>query len=171
MCIIRIRRHQPEEEAPVVVPIRPLIRSQPTTPISPRASRLQQPQQQPTKVSASSGFNGRQNGSQQQIVIPKRPSSSPRTSRPEIQHGSSYSYRSGPPIPTTESLIRKSSSHGAHRRNCSQQAGLTVALGKRSGSVTRHPSSPKQSNISLRSTREKIVIVDETGRRRESGFH
>ena len=170
MCIIRIRRHQPEEEAPVIVPIRPIIRNQPTTPISPRTSRLQQPQQQPTRVSASSGFNVRQIDSQQQIVITKRPSRSPRTTRPEIQHGSSYSYGSGP-VPTTESLERKSSNHGAHRHNYSPQAGLTMAVGRRSGSVTRHPSSPKRSNVSFRSTREKIVIVDETGRRRESGFH
>lgn len=173
MCIIRMRRNGPDEEAPVVVPICPIPRSQRTThstPVSSRTGRLQQPQQQPTRLSASSGFIVRQSGSQQQIVIAKQPSPSPRTSRPKIQHGSSYSYRSGP-VPRAELLERPLGSDGERRRSHSHQAGLTTTAGRRSGSVKHHQSSPKQSSASLRSTREKIVIVDETGRRRESGFH
>lgn len=167
MCIIRIRR-DPPEEAPIVVPIRPISHGQPaahaTSVTSPRASaspqmsRLQQPR-------ASAGSNNfRRSGSQHQIVIAQP---SPRTSRPKmpVQHGSSYSYGSGPvPSDIFDGPMT------SHRRSYSQQG---AAAGRRSGSSVHFGTSPRASHVSHRSTREKekIVIVDETGRRRESGFH
>lgn len=195
MCIIKIRRapSENEAEAPVVVPIRPISRSQATDPVgqhyysisaSPRSSRplQQRPQQQQDRHSprasagSSSGFIVRQSGSQQQTVIPKPLSPSPRSSRPRIRPGSSYAYGSGP-VPTAddgqEPPLSKGSGSGHHRRSHSQRAGAAAAapMGRRSGSVNYDATSPRQSNVSFRSTREKIVIVDETGRRRESGFH
>ncbi|KAI4145507.1 MAG: hypothetical protein LQ341_002368 [Variospora aurantia] len=172
MCIIKIRRADPPgEESPVVVPIRPMSRAQTTadgtTPLSasPRVSRSQQ--QQPAPDGANLGH--RRNGSQQQIIIAQP---SPDTARPKlpIHHGSSFSYGSGP-VPTWESLDRLRMSSGQqqqHRRSYSGQQ-----PGRRStGSVTFGTNvSPRASHVSHRSTREKIVVVDETGRRRESGFH
>ncbi|KAL8936896.1 MAG: hypothetical protein Q9211_003959 [Gyalolechia sp. 1 TL-2023] len=165
MCIIRIRR-DPPEEAPIIVPIRPSSHGQPgahaTTLISsPRASaspqmiRLQQPR-------ASAGSNFRRSGSQQQIII-----ASPRTSRSKmpVQHGSAYSYGNGP-VPS-ESFNGPVTGH--HRSSSHQGA----PAGRRSGSSVHFGTSPRASHVSHRSTREKekIVIVDEQGRRRESGFH
>ncbi|CAL8579694.1 hypothetical protein XPA_005428 [Xanthoria parietina] len=120
-------------------------------------------------------------GSQPQIVVAKQPPSPGRTSRPTIQHGSSgYSYGSGP-VATEIPEQRRLSSDGERRRRRSShvsQAGfltttMTTTGGRRSsGSVTHgHPSNPRQSGASFRSTREKIVIVDANGRRRESGFY
>ena len=187
MCIIRIHRsrrpeeEEKEEQAPVIIPIRPRPQSQPTN--SSRTSRLQQPQpQQPQPRVSSSAGNGLVNGSQPQIVVAKQPPSPGRTSRPTIQHGSSgYSYGSGP-VATEIPEQRRLSSDGERRRRRSShhapQAGfltttMTTTGGRRSsGSVTHgHPSNPRQSGASFRSTREKIVIVDAKGRRRESGFH
>ena len=184
MCIIRIHRNHPEEEkeqAPVIIPIRPRPQSQQRT--TPNSSRLQQPQpQQPQpRVSSSSAGIGLVGGSQPQIVVAKQPPSPRRTSRPTIQHGSSgYSYGSGP-VATEIPEQRRLSSDGERRRRRSShvsQAGfltttMTTTGGRRSsGSVTHgHPSNPRQSGASFRSTREKIVIVDAKGRRRESGFH
>lgn len=185
MCIIRIHRNHPEEEkeqAPVIIPIRPRPQSQQRT--TPNSSRLQQPQpQQPQpRVSSSSAGIGLVGGSQPQIVVAKQPPSPRRTSRPTIQHGSSgYSYGSGP-VATEIPEQRRLSSDGERRRRRSShhapQAGfltttMTTTGGRRSsGSVTHgHPSSPRQSGASFRSTREKIVIVDANGRRRESGFY
>ncbi|KAL8942372.1 MAG: hypothetical protein Q9216_001692 [Gyalolechia sp. 2 TL-2023] len=164
MCIIRIRR-DPPEEAPIVVPIRPISHSQPaahaTSISSPRASaspqmsRVQQPR-------ASAGSNNfRRSGLQQQIIIAHP---SPRTSRPKmpVQHGSSYSYGSGP-VPSA-SFDRPRT---GHHRSYSQQGAVA---GRRSGSSVHFGTSPRASHVSHRSMRdkEKIVIVDETGRRQES---
>ena len=152
-----------------MVPIRPISRGHPTTQStthptsttsprtsgSPQMSRLQQPR-------ASAGAF-RRSGSQQQIVIAQP---SPRNSRPKItavQHGSSYSYGSGP-VPT-ESFDRPRCNH---RRSSSQQNAPT---GRGSRSSVQYGTSPRASRVSHRSTREKIVIVDEMGKRRESGFH
>lgn len=181
MCIIRIHRSRPEEEekeeqAPVIVPIRPRPQSQQriTTPSSSRtSSRLQQaqPQQRP-KVSSASVSNGFVNGSQPQIVVAKQQRT---ISRPTIQP-SGYSYGSGP-VATAETLgsdgeRRRRSSHASQAGFLTTTTMTTTAGGRRSlGSVKQHPSSPRQSGASLRSTREKIVIVDANGRRRESGFH
>ncbi|KAL8917836.1 MAG: hypothetical protein Q9208_007724 [Pyrenodesmia sp. 3 TL-2023] len=140
MCIIKIRRDQ-SEESPVVVPIRPASRghqptatitTHPTSRISPRVSATAgSPQmsrmQQQLRASAGS-INHRRSGSQQQIVIAQP---SPRTSRPRVplQHGSSYSYGSGP-VPTRESLDRL-------QLSSSQQAQQIAMVGRRSaGSVT-----------------------------------
>ncbi|KAI4127584.1 MAG: hypothetical protein LQ338_003127 [Usnochroma carphineum] len=181
MCIIKIRRADPlsNEEAPVVVPIRPVSRGQlpppsprANAPTSPRGSRLQQQPHHPRASAGSQGSTHRRTGSQQQIVI-----ASPRTSRPKmstIQHGSSYSYGSGP-VPAKESLERVAVSGGGQQRMRSysgqRQGQQQMGGGRRStGSVT-FDKSPRASHVSHRSTREKIVIVDEMGRRRESGFH
>ena len=157
MCIIRIRHGAPEE-TPVVVPIRPISRGQGTTTSSPRSSHPSRLRQQPQASNGSVRFDG----SQSQAIIIAQPS--PRSSRPKmtVQHGSSYSYGSGP-VPT-ESHDRPLS-----RRSYSRQGMLS---GRQSGSL-KYGISPRQSNVSYRSTRdrEKIVVVDETGRRRESGFH
>lgn len=183
MCIIKIRR-DPPEETPVVVPIRPISRGQhqPTThsssrvsprasaPSTPQMSRLQQ-QQQPR---ASAGnVSHRRSGSQQQIVIAQP--SSPRTSRPKlpVQHRSSYSYGSGP-VPTRESVERMQLSSQGQLQPLRRGSSIGQQPGRRSaGSVTFGVANvdPRGSHVSHRSTREKIVIVDEMGRRRESGFH
>ncbi|KAL8731733.1 MAG: hypothetical protein Q9166_003180 [cf. Caloplaca sp. 2 TL-2023] len=133
MCTTKIRCDQPDEEAPVVVPIGPIswspLPAHPTPRTSPLKSRLQQLQQQPTRTAADSG-------SQQQIVIAKQPLPSPHTPRPKIQHGSSYYYGSGP-VPKAETLARPLSYNGGHHRSYSQQAGaVTASPGRRSGSVT-----------------------------------
>lgn len=176
MCIIKIRRADPSEpETPVIVPIRPISRahqptSHPTSAVSPRASVITNPrmsQLPPPRVSAENqSHEYRRSSSQQQIVI-----ASPRTSRPKmptIQRGSAYSYGSGP-VPARESLERLGSQQQQqqYRRRYSGQQ-----VGRRStGSVTFGPSDPRASHVSQRSARERIVIVDETGRRRETGFH
>lgn len=187
MCIIKIRRDQ-SGERPVAV-IRPVSRGDqlttatyPASRISPRVSataaspqmnRMQQRQEQHLRASAGS-ITHRRSESQQQIVIAQP---SPRTSRPKmpLQHGSSYSYGSGP-VPTRESLDRLHSSSPQqpqhHQRSCSRQQ--VAMVGRRSaGSVTFGGVNvdPRGSHVSQRSTREKIVIMDEHGRRRESGFH
>lgn len=189
MCIIRIHRSRPaeeKEEAPVIVPIRPRPQSQQlTTPSSSRtSSRLQHPQ--PARVSSPSANSAFVSGSGPRIVVAKQRPSPRATARPTIQHGSSgYSYGSGPVATTAAAAAEISeqrllSSDGERRRRSSHasQAGFltttmttTVAGRRSSGSVRHHPSSPRQSGASFRSTREKIVIVDANGRRRESGFH
>lgn len=185
MCIIRIRRSRPaeeKEEAPVIVPIRPRPQSQQRTdPSSSRtSSRLQHPQ--PARVSSPSANSAFVSGSGPQIVVAKQRPSPRATARPTIQHGSSgYSYGSGPVATTAAAAAEISeqrllSSDGERRRRSSHapQAGFltTTTAGRRSsGSVKYHPSSPRQSSASFRSTREKIVIVDANGRRRESGFY
>ncbi|KAL8952291.1 MAG: hypothetical protein Q9222_001780 [Ikaeria aurantiellina] len=167
MCIIKIRR-DPPEESPIVVPIRPISRSQPTTAQAPaansrRSSQMGQIHQQQPRASAGS-FERRHGSSQQQVVVAQP--SSPRNSRPTmlVQHAPSYSYGSGPvPIEPQDRPLSHS------RRSYAHQG---AAPARRSGSVN-YGTSPRQSNVSFRSTREreKIVVVDETGRRRESGFH
>ncbi|KAL8895652.1 MAG: hypothetical protein Q9207_008079 [Kuettlingeria erythrocarpa] len=188
MCIIKIRRDQSGEPP---VPIRPISRGDqltattyPASRISPRVnataaspqmSRMQQRREQHLRASAGS-ITHRHSGSQQQIVIAQP---SPRTSRPKIplqhEHGCSYSYGSGP-VPTRESLDRLHLSSPQqpqhHQRSYSGQQ--VAMVGRRSaGSVTFGGANvdPRGSHVSHRSMREKIVIIDEHGRRRESGFH
>lgn len=182
MCIIKIRRADPPGgESPVVVPIRPMSRAQTTatrasTPraslsASPRVSRPQHQQQSAAPPASAGDLCRHRSGSEQQIII-AQPSSlrAPRPRMP-IQHGSSFSYGSGP-VPTRDSLDRLQRSSGQpqpqHRRSFSEQQ-----PGSRStGSVTFAANvSPRASHVSHRSTRENIVFVDEMGRRRESGFH
>ncbi|KAI4186736.1 MAG: hypothetical protein L6R41_003308 [Letrouitia leprolyta] len=166
MCIIRIRR-DPPEEAPMVVPIRPISHGHPVAYAAPSTSRRASTSPQMSQVQqprASAGSNFRRSGSQQQIIIAQP---SPRTSRPKmpIQHGSSYSYGSGP-VPTE-------SFDGPMTGHCRSYSHHGAAAGRRSGSSVHFGTSPRASHVSHRSTREKekIVIVDEAGRRRESGFH
>lgn len=77
-------------------------------------------------------------------------------------HQSSY--------PTKDGLSPKAAASGSHRY---QQDGLLkvsydMSQGpqRKSGSLS-HGRTPRQSNASFRTTRERIVVIDDTGRRRE----
>lgn len=90
---------------------------------------------------------------QQAVTIVER---SPRTSALSITEGASYRYGTGPVRGSRGSLNQRSPSlkppGGADPRG--------------SGSVT-YALNPRQSNVSHKSTRERIVVVDGLGRRRE----
>ena len=166
MCIIKIRPDR-GEDPPAVMPVRPIPTSLggaqvSTPPSASRSSRLeqQQQQQQRNELRNSNGLIRLEPTQTQAIVITTSPS--PRSSRPKIplQKGTSYSYGSGPIAIEPSNRIRAP-------RSVSHQASLPA---RRSGSVGVRIS-PRQSNVSYRSTREKIIVVDETGRRQESGFY
>ncbi|KAL8807497.1 MAG: hypothetical protein Q9182_000662 [Xanthomendoza sp. 2 TL-2023] len=155
-------------KTPHIVPIRPIPRSP--------AQRTNPQIQHPSNFSIRKSEEG---GSEQQIVFAPRRRGASASSRPRIVQGDSYCYGSGP-VPTVtmmtgegeEERVFGKSGQGQHRRSYSQQQQQQIApVGRRSGGVDYAASSPRQSNVSFRSTREKIVVVDEMGRRRESGFY
>lgn len=155
MCIVKLR---PEREEEAVVPNRPVrIVSPPTThsgrnthtSLSVAGSSLSvvrvrsHPRAPETSLRAS--------GTVQAIVLQEISPRSSRSKVPQIRPLSQESYQYGAgPIPAGYALAAP------------EPAGVR----QRSGSMNL-AKSPRQSNASYRSTRERIVVVDESGRRRE----
>lgn len=195
MCIIKLHRvpsSSTSHNDPIAMPIRPIPRpmshSQPHPPPHHRVSDPRPPLRSSPRTSklapskASAGSFHRSPRTSQQLVVIATPS--PRTSRPTFVERSSYSYGSGP-VPMRQSLelglhLIGETEESRHRRRSysNQNAGPSK---RRSGaSVNLVDTGPRHSNVSFRSTAtrereerrgEKIVIVDEMGKRRESGFH
>lgn len=85
---------------------------------------------------------------------------SPPSSKLQIRRGFSYSYGDGPVPLGTQA---KSPPDEITESQRSQRA---AQVQRRSGSLA-YTKSPRQSNASYRSTRERVVVVDDSGRRRE----
>lgn len=85
---------------------------------------------------------------------------SPGSSKLQIHHEFSYSYGDGPVPVATQA---KSPPNEIIKSQPSQR---TAQVRRRSGSLA-YAKSPRQSNASYRSTRERVVVVDNSGRRRE----
>ena len=95
----------------------------------------------------------------QVVVIDQR---SPRTSGAlSIRAGGGYVYGAGPVVPSRQASLSRPGIHvqGGHRRSGS------LGVERRSSAV--YGKDPRASNTSYRSTRERIVIVDGNGTRRE----
>ncbi|MCJ1486121.1 hypothetical protein MMC06_006297 [Schaereria dolodes] len=153
MCLVKIR---PDAEEDVVVPSRPVTRIHPSSqgsrssvqfveaPPAPRLSVSQPRSSQEIQPHADSRPQG------QLIVIQHR---TPRTSGLSITDGS-YQYGNGP----VTAMRRKSQREDSY--------GSQGHFYRTSESFVPQRS-PRQSNTSYRSTRERVIIVDDAGSRRE----
>ena len=158
MCLIKLR---PDREEEVVIPTRPV---RPELPPSRQGHSAH-------SITAAAADNQRQQQtrapevrSRDRIAPPEQAvvieQISPRSSKLQIRHGFSYSYGDGPvPVSTQENPP-------PNERAKSQSSQRNAQVRPRSGSLA-YPKSPRQSNVSYRSTRERIVVVDDLGRRRE----
>ncbi|KAA6416254.1 MAG: hypothetical protein FRX48_00974 [Lasallia pustulata] len=149
MCLVNLRPFRDEE--PVVpnrpVYVRPISRSGQSTHSPPRVVEARSPP--PLLL-----VQARPQSRQQQLAV-MTVERSPRTSGLSVTESASYRYGSGP--------VRSS------RGSLKQTAWLQPSGGmdpRRSGSVTYAPT-PRQSNVSYKSTRERTVVVDGLGQRRE----
>lgn len=154
MCLIRFR---PNREGDVVVPNRPIRFELPPSQHGRTAQSFAVSSvhgQQPSVTKLRSRERAR---TQHQAVVIEQ--IAPEALRFEIRHGSSYSYGVGPvPTTTKRELLRE--------KRDSQQDSVRPTDFPRSGSVS-HVKTPRQSTASYRSTRERVVVVDDSGRRRE----
>lgn len=148
MCLIRFR---PDREGDVTVPNRP---NRVELPPSQHGQAASAHSQKPFVNKERSRERAR---TQHQAVVIEQ--IAPETSKIEIHHGSSYPYGVGP-MPTTTKR------GPLHERNHSEKDHVRPAQVQRSGSLA-HAKNPRQSIASYRSTRERVVVVDESGRRRE----
>lgn len=148
MCLIRFR---PDCEGDVIVPNRP-IRVELSPPQHGRTASAHG--QKPFVSKERSRERAR---TQHQAVVIEQ--IAPETSKIEIRHGSSYSY-GVEPVPTT------TEKGPLHERNDPQKDTVRPPQVPRSGSLA-HAKVPRQSIASHRSTRERVVVVDDSGRRRE----
>ena len=155
MCLVKLK---PDREEEVVVAARPVSY---VRPVSQNRRSIVQVVEAPNAPRLSIASNPRTSQTSQQpqleppqrgqlIVIEHR---TPRTSGLSIVEGS-YQYGNGP-----VGVGRRKSQRGA-------SFGSQEHVHRRSGSLIP-PVSPRQSNVSHRSTRERVVIVDELGTRRE----
>ena len=163
MCIIKLRRDREEDP---IIPIRPIVarretltRSIHSVPVSvtePRHSQSHVPVH--SRISASS-VTSRDKGRppQQHLVVVEH--HSPRSTALSIREGSRGSFQYGMgPVRTISGTQGRSSLRPEHGRPDDDRR-------RRSGSVSFV--SPRQSGASRRSTRDKVVVVDGSGRRRE----
>ena len=164
MCIIKLRREREEEDP--VIPIRPVVarRHTPTRSIHSVPASIVEPRhsQHPVvtpRISVSSSVTSRGRGRPppQHLVVVEH--HSPRSTTLSIREGSrgSFQYGTGP-VRTISATQGRSSLKPEQRRPEDDRR-------KRSGSVSFI--SPRQSGASRMSTRDKVVVVDESGRKRE----
>lgn len=155
MCLIRFRS---DREGDVIVPNRPVRVELPPS----QHGRTTQSfavssthGQQPSATEVRSRERAR---TQHQAVVIEQ--IAPETSQIELHYGSSYSsYEDGPePTPTKREPL--------HERSDSQKDSTRPAQLRRSGSLP-YAKAPRQSTASYRSTRERVVVVDDSGKRRE----
>lgn len=150
MCLVNLR---PSREEEPVVPNRPVY----TRPISrsgrsTHSSLVVEARPPPPPLLLQARPPHSEYRPQQAVLIVER---SPHTSGLSITESASYRYGTGP--------VRDS------RGSLNQTSSLRPSGGiepRRSGSVT-YALSPRQSNVSYKSTRERTVVVDYLGRRRE----
>ena len=173
MCLIRLR---PDREEEVVVPNRPIVTE--TTTLPSRAIHSSHstsfstaaghsiPHRRPEATLRNSIHQVIPGGQEQPVVIEQRSPRSSSAGNQRIHQGALYSYGEGPvPVLTNQPSSRPLQERSYSRR--SQQGGDPV-LPRRSGSLACGKNgSPRQSNASFRTTRERIVVVDVTGRKRE----
>lgn len=148
MCLIRFR---PDREVEVIVPNRPIRAELPPSQHGRTASAHDQNTFMNNEGSPERAWTQHQAVVIQQIA--------PETSKIEISHGSSPPHEVGP-VPATPKR------GPLHERNDSQKDPMRPAQVRRSGSLA-DSKNPRQSTASYRSTRERVVVVDESGRRRE----
>lgn len=148
MCLVNLRPSR--EEEPVVpnrpVNTRPISRSGQST----HSSLVVEARPPPPPLLLQARPPRSESRPQQAVLIVER---SPRTSGLSIGESASYRYGTGPvrgSLNQTSLSLRPS-------------AGMDP---RRSGSVT-YALTPRQSNVSYKSTRERTVVVDSLGRRRE----
>lgn len=159
MCLIRLR---PDREEEVVVPNRPVraglpLSRQGYSSHSITSATTDHHRQQQT-LAPEVRSRDRITPPEQAVIIEQI---SPPSSKLQIRHGFSYSYGDGPvPLGTP-------AKSPPDEINESQHSQLDVQVRRRSGSLTYAAKSPRQSNASYRSTRERVVVVDDSGRRRE----
>lgn len=157
MCLIRFRSGR---EGDVIVPNRPIrvsvelppSRNERTAQSFTVASAHSQQQSSATEVRSRE----RARTQHQAVVIEQI---APETSQIELRYGSSYSYEVGPVPMTTKR-------EPLHERSDSRKDAIRPAHVRRSSSLA-HAKTPRQSTASYRSTRERVVVVDNSGRRRE----
>lgn len=151
MCLVNLRPSR--EEEPVVpnrpVNTRPISRSGQST----HSSLVVEARPPPPPLLLQARPPRSESRPQQAVLIVER---SPRTSGMSIAESASYRYGTGPVRGSRGSLNQTSLS-------LRPSAGMDP---RRSGSVT-YALTPRQSNVSYKSTRERTVVVDSLGRRRE----
>lgn len=148
MCLIRFR---PAREVEVIVPNR-LIRVE--LPPSQHGRTASAHDQNTFRNNEGSPEGAR---TQHQAVVIEQ--IAPETSKIEISHGSSPPHVVGP-VPATPKRVP------LHERNDSQKDLVRPAQVRRSGSLA-DAKNPRQSTASYRSTRERVIVVDDSGRRWE----
>lgn len=152
MCLIRVR---PDREEEVLVPNRPI-----RADVNPsRQGRNSYPaisattadeHEQPT-YDAEPRLHERIQPPEHAVIIQQI---SPRSSEVQIRHGSANSYSDG------TVLVAPQEVHDSKRQR------QVAQVRQQSGSLA-FAKSPRQSSASYRSTRERIVVIDDSGRRRE----
>lgn len=151
MCLVNLRPAR--EEEPVVpnrpVQTRPISRSGPST----HSSLAVEARPPPPPLLLQARPHRPESRPQQAVLIVER---SPRTSGLSAVESASYRYGSAPTRGSRGSLNQKTPS-------LKPSGGIDP---RRSGSVT-YALTPRQSNVSYMSTRERTVVVDSLGRRRE----
>lgn len=162
MCLIRLR---PDREEEVKVPNRPIRADVPSS----RQGRGSYPViTTATAAAAAANEYGQSTRelearSRESIALPEHAvviqQHSPRSSKLQIRHGSAYSYGDGP-TPVEPQAKPPQERHGSQRSEHAAQ------VRQRPGSLA-FAKSPRQSSASYRSTRERIVVIDDSGRRRE----
>lgn len=153
MCLIKFGANQ---EKDVVVPNRP-VKMEGTSPSHSRQSlggaHFRSPNDPENHVRERNLSSG------SQAVIIEQLSSRGSTTQP---HQSSY--------PAKDGVAPKAANSGSrtYQRNGLLTASHDMSQGpqRKSGSLS-HGRTPRQSNASFRTTRERIVVIDDTGRRRE----
>lgn len=155
MCLIKFR---PDREEEPIIPNRPvkaegppLRHLQPMHPVD--GAHLKSPQGTETRVQERNLTSGGQ------AVIIEQLSS--RGSEVQARQRS-YSYKDGL-VPTGAKL---GDPRGQRNGLLTASLGMSQGPQRKSGSLS-HGRTPRQSNASFRTTRERIVVVDDTGRRRE----
>ena len=154
MCLVNLRSAR--EEEPVVpnrpLHARPLSRSGQSarSSLAVEARAPPRPPPPPQLLQARPHRPEPRRQQQQAAIIVEH---SPRTSGLSIAEGASYRYGTGP--------VR-----GSRGSRGSLNTSLKPIDARRSGSVT-YAMTPRQSNASYKSTRERTVVVDDLGRRRE----
>ena len=149
MCFVNLRSAR--EEEPVVpnrpLHARPLSRSGQSARSSLAVEARAPPRPRPPQLLQARPHRPEPRRQQQAAIIVEH---SPRTSGLSIAEGASYRYGTGPVRGSRGSL----------------NTALKPIDARRSGSVT-YALTPRQSNASYKSTRERTVVVDDLGRRRE----
>lgn len=173
MCLIRLR---PDREEEVVIPNRPIVTE--TTLLPSRAIHSSHPppsatttahpllHQRPEVRARNSTNQVAPVGQEQAVVIEQNPPRSSTAGIQQIHQGSSHSYGEGL-VPASSNRPSSRPLQGRSYSRSSQQGGGTMPPRRSRSLACGKSGSPRQSNASFRTTRERIVVVDVTGRKRE----